>query len=112
FMARMQNTRPRDELYLRRPDWKALGLAAALAVLLLAPLAELAQSAFGWFPQQLNDPHPLARMLRAMREPSIGAAGSLPLGLLAYALVPAVCEEIAFRGLILTGLHRRFRART
>jgi sodium transport system permease protein len=33
------------------------------------------------------------------------------LDLVAFALVPAACEEVAFRGFILTGLHRRFRSR-
>lgn len=110
IMALMLNTLPGDALYLRRPDWRALGVAALLALLLLPPLAALAQSAYDWFPQQ-GDPHPLAQMLRAMRESSQAAPRSLVLGLLAYALVPAVCEEIAFRGLILTGLHGRFRPR-
>src|SRR5439155_21500343 len=40
-----------------------------------------------------------------------GARANLALGLLANAVAPAVCEEIAIRGLILTGLQRRFRAR-
>jgi sodium transport system permease protein len=112
FMALILNTLPRDALYLRRPDWRALGLATLLALLLLPPLAGLAQAAYDWSPrQQLNDPHPLARVLRAVHEQGQDEARSLLLGLMAYALAPAVCEEIAFRGLILTGLHRRFRQR-
>jgi sodium transport system permease protein len=111
FMALMLNTLPRDALFLRRPDWRALGFAALLALLLLPPLAGLAQAAYDWSPrQQLNDPHPLAQMLRAIHESS-DATRSLLLGLIAYALTPAICEEIAFRGLILSGLHRRFRPR-
>jgi sodium transport system permease protein len=112
FMAMLLNTLPRDALFLRRPDWRALGLATVLALLLLPPLAGLAQAAYDWSPpQQLSDPHPLAQMLRALHEHGPAAAQSLPLGLLAYALTPALCEEIAFRGLILSGLHRRFRPR-
>ena len=111
FMALLLNTLPRVALFLRWPSWRALGLAALLALLLLPPLAVLAQAAYGCFPQQLDDPHPLAQMLRAMYEPSAGTAPSVLLALLAYALVPAICEEVAFRGFILTGLHRRFRPR-
>jgi sodium transport system permease protein len=111
FMALLLNTLPWDALYLRRPDWRALGVAAVLALLLLPPLATLAQVAYAWYPQQLDDPHPLAQLLGAIHEPARGRTGGWALGLLAYALAPAVCEELAFRGFILTGLLRRFRAR-
>ena len=36
----------------------------------------------------------------------------LPTALLLFAVVPAICEEIAFRGFILTGLERGHNART
>jgi sodium transport system permease protein len=111
FMALLINTLPRIALGLRRPAWRELGLAAVLALVLAPPLAALARAAYDWFPQQLDDPHPLAQMLRALNDPGEAGPHNLVLGILAYALVPAVCEEIAFRGFILIGLHRRFRPR-
>lgn len=111
FMALLINTLPRVALGLRWPTWRELGLAALLALLLLPPLVGLAQAAYAWFPQQVDDPHPLAQMLRVLHEPHRGTAAGFVLALGAYALVPAVCEEVAFRGFILTGLYRRFRPR-
>jgi sodium transport system permease protein len=111
FMALLLNTLPRYALYLRWPNWQEVWLAAGLAIVLLPPLTALAQAAYGWFPQQLDDPHPLGQLLRAIHEHGQGADSNLALGLIACAVVPAVCEEIAFRGFILTGLHGRFRPR-
>ena len=37
---------------------------------------------------------------------------SLPMYLLVFALLPALCEELAFRGFLLTGLLKNFRPRT
>src|SRR5205823_6481294 len=91
LMALTLNTLPRFALYLRWPDWRALGLAAALALVLLPPLAALAQAAYGWLPEPLEDLHPLAQLLRAVHEPAAAEPIDLPLGLLALALVPAVC---------------------
>ncbi len=111
FMALMLTTLPRVALFLRWPAWRELGLAVALALLLLPPLAALAQAAYGWFPQQLADPHPVAQMRRSLLDSSAAVPADIGVGLLAYALLPAVCEEIAFRGFILMGLHRHFRPR-
>ncbi len=111
FMALLLNTLPRVTLALRWPAWRELALAAILALLLLPPLVGLAQAAYAWFPQQLDDPHPLAQMLRVLHDPHHGRPENFVLALLAYALAPAVCEELAFRGFILTGLYRGFRPR-
>jgi sodium transport system permease protein len=111
FMALVLNTMPRYALFLRWPDRRELGIAALLALLLLPPLAALAQAAYARFPHQLTDPHPLAQLLRSLHEPNAGTPAGFLMGLLAFALVPAVCEEIAFRGFILAGLHGRFRPR-
>jgi sodium transport system permease protein len=110
FMALLLNTLPREALYFRRPDWASAGLAVLLAILLLPPLAALARNAYVWFPQQESDPHPLAQLLRAIHTPD-RQPPAIGLGVVALALVPALCEEIAFRGFILTGLHRRLRPR-
>jgi sodium transport system permease protein len=111
FMALLLNTLPRVTLCLRWPAWRDLALAAVLAMLLLPPLAALAQAAYAWFPQRSDDPHPLAQTLRALDNPQPDTYDHVALALLAYAVAPAVCEEVAFRGFILTGLYRRFRPR-
>lgn len=112
FMAVMLNTRPFAALALRRPpNLREVGIAAALAVLLLPPLAALTQAAAAWLPDLLRDPHPIVVILRALSEGDDLTSGQLGRYLLAYALLPAVCEELAFRGFILTGLQSRLRPR-
>jgi sodium transport system permease protein len=111
FMALLLNTMPREALYLRRPRWRDVGLAVVLAVLLLPPLAGLAYAAEAWFPQPTADRHPLVQILRALHDESILTPEGILLELLCLALLPAICEELAFRGFILSGLHRRFRPR-
>ncbi|HXG09056.1 MAG TPA: ABC transporter permease subunit/CPBP intramembrane protease [Gemmataceae bacterium] len=109
LMAVMLTTKPRHGLALRWPAPKAWLLAVLLAVLLLPPLAELTRRLLEQFPdlkRLLTENSPLADAL-------VSAAGHDPLGRLHYflvlALLPAVCEELAFRGFILTGLRGRFR---
>jgi sodium transport system permease protein len=117
LMAVMLNTRPRQTLYLNWPHWREIGLAALLALLLLPPLAGLADWVFASFPRAtdlLEVGQPLVRELRLLAgSPDIDPSRYpwLPY-LLVFALLPAICEELAFRGFILSGLQRRFRPRT
>lgn len=112
FMALMLNTRPLAALaLLRPPNLREVGIAAALAVLLLPPLAALTQAAAAWLPDLLRDPHPIVGILRALSEGDELSTSQLGRYLLAYALLPAICEELAFRGFILTGLQSRLRPR-
>lgn len=111
MMALMLNTQPRHALYLHWPRWRELGLAAVLALLLLPPLAALSQAVSVWRPELLEGRHPLIDILRAINHGEPFAEGQFLTALLAFALLPAVCEEIAFRGFLLRGLHRRFRPR-
>ena len=113
LMALMLNTRPRDSLYWRWPTGRDLARAAALALLLLPPLAAGAQFVFERFPSVID----LLRDRQPLMEELWAAHGGQELRdfwpfLFAFALLPALCEEIAFRGFILTGLHKRFRPRT
>jgi sodium transport system permease protein len=106
IMALMLNTRPTQALALRSPKWGEVGVAAALALMLLPPLAALAQWVLSNFPdlrRLLEERQPLVRELRDLRD--IGPP------LVAFALLPAICEELTFRGFILTGLLRRLRPR-
>ncbi len=119
LMALILTRRPRESLALRRPPLRTLLTAAALAVLLLPPLMELTSFVLNRFPEMkdlLRQNHPFTQALEDLR-------GSKGVGLfdflrfagpyfLVFAVLPALCEEIAFRGFILTGLLRRFRPMT
>lgn len=115
FMPLLLTTRPRQSLALQWPRWREVGLAGLLAVLLLPPMATLFATIFLQFPhltKLLEDGQPLIQELRGVFEGTL--AGGNPLGspLILYALLPALCEELAFRGFILSGLLKRFRPRT
>jgi sodium transport system permease protein len=115
FMALLLTTRPREGLALKWPRPQEVGLAAILAVLLLPPLATLATTVFTQFPhltKLLEDRQPLMRDLRSFLEGTGGTNDLLTTRLLVFAILPALCEELAFRGFILAGLLRRFRPRT
>ncbi|MFQ3593017.1 MAG: ABC transporter permease subunit/CPBP intramembrane protease [Gemmataceae bacterium] len=109
LMTLLLTTRPLAGLSLRRPVWLSLPLAALLAVALLPILSELTLLILAQFPGlrsllELN--HPLTRELAAI------ARGESPLGLQLFVvlgILPAICEELAFRGFILTGLRQSFR---
>ncbi len=115
LMALMLNTRPAQSLSLRRPQLSEVGLAAVLALLLLPPLLALAQTIFRNYPtltQLLEDRQPLVQELLRWGETDDAAQPARWPFFVVFALLPAVCEELAFRGFILTGLLRRFRPRT
>jgi membrane protease YdiL (CAAX protease family) len=90
-----------------------------LAVLLLLPMAELTRYVFRQFPEVeelLRQHHPFAQALAELgehRQQGLGPALRVAaVYVLVFAVLPAVCEELAFRGFILTGLRRRFRTGT
>jgi sodium transport system permease protein len=111
FMVLLLNTQPKDGLYLRWPSSRATGLAALLAMLLLPAMTGLTQAAAWWFPKLLDGFHPLVEILRAGQEGRELSGAQLVNFFLAFALVPALCEELAFRGFVLRGLHHGFRPR-
>jgi sodium transport system permease protein len=104
FMALLLTTRPRQGLALRLPPAWAWPAAALLAVLCVPPLA--------WLTLLILDQFPGLKLLLEEHHPLTGALqsnGGLSLNyLLVLAVLPALCEELAFRGFILTGLRRRF----
>jgi membrane protease YdiL (CAAX protease family) len=89
---------------LRLPPAWAWPAAALLAVLCVPPLA--------WLTLLILDQFPGLKLLLEEHHPLTGALqsnGGLSLNyLLVLAVLPALCEELAFRGFILTGLRRRF----
>jgi sodium transport system permease protein len=101
-MGLLLTTSIRDTFRIRWPGWKLLAAACLLPVL-IHPLSVEAQASLHWFFGEL--PPEITKPLAAM------ADDKLPLWfvLLAAAAAPAVCEEVAFRGFILSGLVRRKR---
>ncbi len=105
FMALLLTTRPLQGLSLRRPPWWAWPLAAGLAILLLPPFIALTLFLLEQFPQikqTLLEAHGVSSRTGE-------ASAGLVLYLLVRVVLPAVCEELAFRGFMLSGLRRRFR---
>ncbi|MBL8849033.1 MAG: CPBP family intramembrane metalloprotease [Planctomycetaceae bacterium] len=98
IMAAVLTTDFRRTLKLCWPDWRMLAAGSALACLLLPISQELIRLLEGWFFPAL--PEGAAQLFAALRDPSIG----IWLPLLAFAVAPAICEELAFRGFILSGM--------
>jgi sodium transport system permease protein len=99
LMAAMLTRSARKTLKLYWPGWKMLGVAVVLAATLY-PLSNELLSRLDWFFPP--PPEGVQKMLGSLNDPSI--PWWLPL--LALAVAPAVCEELAFRGFILSGLQR------
>ncbi len=91
-------------------------MAILLALLLLPVMAGLTQAIAIWFPRLLEGTHPerihpLIEILRAIRNGDDLPTAKLLRYALAFALVPAICDELAFRGVVLRGLQHSFRPR-
>ncbi|MCH2201076.1 MAG: ABC transporter permease subunit [Fuerstiella sp.] len=101
FMGIILTTSPRATFRLRRPSSGALLSAAGLAVAVHPLSIELSRflAENGVFP---DIPDAIARVHRLM------SSETQPLWVLiaVFALTPAICEELAFRGFILSGLAR------
>jgi sodium transport system permease protein len=107
LMALLLTTRPRLGFALHVPSPWSLVAAGILSVLLLPPLAELTLAILRRFPtlvELMRQRQPLVHELEGLRG---GSAASWWLHLLVFGLMPAVFEELAFRGFILSGLRRR-----
>lgn len=101
FMGLLLTTSPRATFRLRKPKLTSMLLAVGMAVFAFPLSYEfshflVAQRVFPELPQHVRE-----AMSRIQ-------SGHEPLWLLVvvYALTPAICEEIAFRGFILSGLAR------
>ncbi|MEM9702782.1 MAG: CPBP family intramembrane glutamic endopeptidase, partial [Planctomycetota bacterium] len=82
----------------RLPDWRLLLGAGALAICLQPLLGTATSWLTGRFFPELPDG--FAQFSQSMAEVP------LPLAFLAVAIAPAVCEELAFRGFLLSGFAR------
>jgi sodium transport system permease protein len=94
------NFRRTFRLRMARPKW--IGLGIVLPILLL-PLAMTLQSYLHWFFPELPDR--IKETLAPMSDPDLSVFKLLAV----FALLPAICEELAFRGFILSGFSRNGR---
>ncbi len=99
-LAFLMTARPMVSLNLRKSSVRGILAAAAIAVLLF-PMSKLLQAVL----MQLYPPNPATwRILEDIQ--SIIDRASLAEILIVLAVVPAICEELAFRGFIFSGLAR------
>lgn len=91
----------RATFLLRLPPWRSVVGAALLAVLL--------HPAFFTFQQLIVRLYPLDPLLKESLKQLTGQALDLRQLLLVMALVPAICEELAYRGFILSGFRSSHR---
>jgi sodium transport system permease protein len=109
IMAMILTTQPGLSLGLRLPPRGAWLSAGVLGLLLVLPLADLTRYLLEQFPgvaKLLTETTPLAELLQAVERGDVAAGAWWQLPLVLMLLAP-VCEELAFRGFILTGLRRR-----
>ncbi len=98
ILAFLFTSDPLGTLRLRRPRLADLALAVALAVAwhpVGSILAPLVQSAF-----------PMSKQTQETLQALFSQVPDLGTAILVFAAVPAVCEEVAFRGFFLSGLER------
>ncbi len=96
MMTVMLTRSPAKTLLLRMPPLLAVPAAAVLAIVmhpLVHGLADLVKKLY-----------PISETLQKQLEQMVGKPDNVWLALLAIAIVPAICEELAFRGFILSGL--------
>jgi sodium transport system permease protein len=110
FMALILTAKPRKTLSLQFPRLPMLLAAVLLAILVLPPRVELKALVLDQHPgfiEQRKENHPLTEGLHAWIEKGQLLA-PIWLVFFAVALMPALTEELAFRGFIQSGLRRRF----
>lgn len=100
LMGLLLTTNVRKTLRLKLPKPQFL-LVAAVLPFAIHPLAVELQSSLAWFFPQL--PEHATAALAAMSDDNV----SIWFVLLAFAMAPAICEELAFRGFILSGFENR-----
>ncbi len=104
IMAVLLTSRPRKTLRLVWPEKRFLLLAVAL-VLALNPLVNELRPLVEWL-------FPISSIMKTSLAKLMSQAPGLGASIVVFALIPAICEEFAFRGFILSGMehHRRTRS--
>ncbi len=95
---------PKRTLRLAWPEKRYLGLAVALVVGLNPLVNELRPIVESLFP--------ISSVIKTTLAQIMSQSPGLLNSILIFALIPAVCEEFAFRGFILSGLEREHRTRS
>jgi sodium transport system permease protein len=113
FMALLLTTRPRQGFAFKWPAWWAWPAAPVLAAAITLPCVECIRIVYNAMPTFGS----LVDEYRRSVSPATQAGTDLPtiqdwLLFVAFVVVGAVSEEIAFRGFILTGLRQRYRPAT
>jgi sodium transport system permease protein len=108
LMALLLTTHPRQGLGLNPASAQSLVTALVLAAAVLIPLVQLTLQIYERLSvvKEMVEEH--RELLRVLRESTRSASGAV-WAVVALVVLPAVCEELAFRGFILTGLRRRFK---
>jgi sodium transport system permease protein len=115
LMAFLLTTQPRQSLAVRIPPAWAWLVTLALAIFLTPLMKELTLFLLGLNPnleRLIEQYSPFIEYLRKLSREGPADVGRWWQTLVIFAILPAVCEELTFRGFILTGLQRRFRPRT
>ena len=103
-MAVMLTSAPAKTLRLAWPEPKYIALAVVMVVA-LNPLANELRRLVEYL-------FPVSDMIKELLGSLMEHAPSLWVSVVVFALIPAVCEEVAFRGFILSGLEHRRRTRS
>jgi sodium transport system permease protein len=103
-MALLLTSAPKKTLRLVWPERQFLFLAVALVVALNPLVNELRPLVESLFPY--------SSVIKTSLELVMAHAPGLWTSIVVFALIPAICEEFAFRGFILSGLEREHRARS
>jgi sodium transport system permease protein len=104
MMAMALTSDPKRTLRLKWPEKKYLVAAVALVVALNPLVNELRPIVEFLFP--------ISSMLKTALTRIMSQAPGLLTSVLVFALIPAICEEFAFRGYILSGLEQQHRTRS
>jgi sodium transport system permease protein len=104
IMAVLLTSSPRRTLRLAWPEPRYLGLAVALVIALNPLISELRPVVEWLFPISTVVKEALGKIMAQAPNPAIAV--------LVFALIPAICEEVAFRGFILSALERQHRTRS
>lgn len=99
-MTLLLTSSPKETLRLRLPSLKSIVAAVSLAVVLHPLSFELSASLAGWFFPDL--PPQFVEKMKTLTS----SESNIWVLLGVFALAPAICEEIAFRGFVLSGLSR------
>ncbi len=104
LMALFLTSDPARTLRLTVPEPRYILIAVAL-VIALNPLVSELRPVVEWL-------FPISSLIKTSLGQMIGQSRSLAVTVLVFALIPAVCEEFAFRGFILSGLEHQHRTRS